>query len=242
VRTTRLYIEDTILPTGAVINLAPDASKYLSKVMRYASGDTVVLFNGDGNNYIATIIDIGKSVQVKINSVEKNSTESPLSITLVQSLAKGTKLDLIIQKATELGATRISPVSTERTVLQIDKKRADKKSEHWNKIAQSACAQCNRSVVPVIDSVVSLKQWCEDHKNENSVLIHPKAKLKFSELQSNTAINILVGPEGGFSDAELAMAVESGAQTVQCGPRVMRTETAGLVAIAIVQSMIGDLG
>jgi len=113
--------------------------------MRYGEGDHVELFNGDGNNYSASIISVGKSAQVQIEAAELNTTESPVSVTLVQSLAKGTKLDLVIQKATELGVHRITPVSAERSVLQVDEKRAHKKADHWIKIARSACAQCNRS-------------------------------------------------------------------------------------------------
>ena len=248
-RTTRLYLTNSPdeLSAGVTGNIPPvtlnaDASRYLSKVMRYKVDDTVVLFNGDGNNYNARIISINKTVQVQIDSVDKNETESPLSITLVQSLAKGTKLELIIQKATELGVVKVSPVTTERTVLQIDQKRMQKKLEHWSKIAQSACAQCNRSVVPIIEPVLDFKQWLSVHAGEHSLLIQPGATETFADLNSKTAINILVGPEGGFSDAELALAIEAGVNTVRCGPRVMRTETAGLVAIAIVQSLMGDLG
>ena len=248
-RTTRLYLTNSPdeLSAGVTGNIPPvtlnaDASRYLSKVMRYKVDDTVVLFNGDGNNYNARIISINKTVQVQIDSVDKNETESPLSITLVQSLAKGTKLELIIQKATELGVVKVSPVTTERTVLQIDQKRMQKKLEHWSKIAQSACAQCNRSVVPIIEPVLDFKQWLSVHAGEHSLLIQPGATETFADLNSKTAINILVGPEGGFSDAELALAIEAGVNTVRCGPRVMRTETAGLVATAIVQSLMGDLG
>jgi len=246
VRTTRLYFADLpatdALGNMPIITLDADASRYLSKVMRYKVEDSVVLFNGDGNNYNARIVSIDKTVQVRIESANENDTESPLSITLVQSLAKGTKLDLIIQKATELGVTRVSPVTTERTVLQLDQKRMEKKLEHWSKIAQSACAQCNRSVVPVIEPVMDLKQWLKSHTDEHSLMIQPGATQTFADLKPKSEINILVGPEGGFSDTELALAIETGVHTVRCGPRVMRTETAGLVATAIVQSLVGDLG
>ena len=245
-RTTRLYFADLpatdALGNMPIITLDADASRYLSKVMRYKVEDSVVLFNGDGNNYNARIVSIDKTVQVRIESANENDTESPLSITLVQSLAKGTKLELIIQKATELGVTRVSPVTTERTVLQLDQKRMEKKLEHWSKIAQSACAQCNRSVVPVIEPVMDLKQWLKSHTDEHSLMIQPGATQTFADLKPRSEINILVGPEGGFSDTELALAIETGVNTVRCGPRVMRTETAGLVATAIVQSLVGDLG
>jgi len=209
--------------------------------MRFVEGDRVELFNGDGNNYAASIVGVGKSAQVKIESAEINSTESPVSITLVQSLAKGTKLDLVIQKATELGVNRITPVSSERSVLQVNDKRAPKKAEHWVKIARSACAQCNRSVVPTIDPVTELNQWLTDHAEQQSILIHPVANQTFKELAPSRTLNILVGPEGGFSDSELQLAVNTGITLVRCGPRVLRTETAGLAAVAIVQAFTGDM-
>ena len=241
-RTTRLYIPDAIAANSKpVITLNADDSRYLIKVMRYGEGDQVELFNGDGNNYTASIISVGKSAQVQIEEAKINTTESPISVTLVQSLAKGTKLDLVIQKATELGVHRITPVSSERSVLQVDHKRAQKKADHWIKIARSACAQCNRSVVPIIDPVIELNKWLADHADQHSVLIHPVANLSFKEMQQSHAVNIIIGPEGGFSDAELQLAEDTGVSLVRCGPRVLRTETAGLAALAIVQSLIGDM-
>lgn len=246
-RTTRLYIPDSINANminsvdAPVLTLGADDSRYLIKVMRYTTGDQVELFNGDGNNYTATIVSAGKATQLKLDSVKPNDNESPLKLTLVQSLAKGTKLDLIVQKATELGVQRISPVSSERTVLQVDAKRAEKKTEHWNKIARSACSQCNRSIVPVIDPVTDLKSWLEQHKNEHSILVHPHSESTFKNLKPVAALNILVGPEGGFSEPELRLAADSGVKSVRCGPRVLRTETAGFTAIAIVQALIGDM-
>lgn len=245
---TRLYVADFIDPATVsnpetpIIALNADDSRYLTKVMRYNEGDAVEVFNSDGYNYRAIIEASGKSVHLKIVAAEQNHSESPVRITLVQSLAKGTKLDLVIQKSTELGVAKISPVSSERAVLQLDQKRAQKKAEHWINIARSACAQCNRSVVPQIDPVVSLDQWIAEHQNEHSILIHPTARKTFKDIQPVTNLNILVGPEGGFSDRELATAAEAGIESVRCGPRVLRTETAGFAAIAIVQSLMGDMG
>ena len=242
-RTTRLYIPDTIDETNAPsLTLDRDTSHYLHRVMRYKSGDHVVLFNGDGKDYIAAITCIGKSVTVQVESARPNTNESPLSITLVQALAKGTKLDLVIQKATELGVSRISPVSTERSVLQLDQKRADRKATHWKKIASQACAQCHRSVVPIIDPVTKLDEWFKTHRDEPGVLIQPDSSRSFKDLTLLSSINLLVGPEGGFTDQEIEWASDAGLTTVQCGARVLRTETAGFAAIAILQSLAGDMG
>ncbi len=245
-RTTRLYVPVTTLtcdsPVGSHIGLDKDASRYLTNVLRFKPGDRLVLFNGDGKDYAASIIDTGKSVQVEITAATHNNAESPVAITLVQSLAKGTKLDLVIQKATELGAVRISPVSTERTVLRVDEKRSERKLEHWNKVASSACAQSQRSVIPVIDPVIELTQWLTTHSGEQSVMIHPGAEQTFGDLELQTRMNIIVGPEGGFSEQELQLAKSTQVNVVRCGPRVLRTETAGFAAIAIVQSLMGDMG
>ena len=187
-RITRLYIPDTIAKDSRpVITLNVDDSRYLTKVMRYTEGDQVELFNGDGNNYSASIVSAGKSTKVQINDGALNITESPVAVTLVQSLAKGSKLDLVIQKATELGVHRITPVSSERSVLQVDEKRANKKAEHWIRIARSACAQCNRSVVPVIDPVIELNKWLTDNADQLSILIHPAARHTYKELAPSHA-------------------------------------------------------
>ncbi len=241
-RTTRLFFSDSLTSNNnPVITLDADASRYLCKVMRYKEGDQVVLFNGDGNDYTATLVSAGKAAQLQVESSCGNPTESPLKITLVQALAKGTKLDLVIQKATELGVSHITPVNTEHSVLQIDQKRSVRKLDHWKKVASSACAQCNRSVVPTIDPVTDLAQWFKDHENEYSVLIDPLAKQSFKDLGQQPTMNILVGPEGGFSKNELALAADTNVNTVRLGPRVLRTETAGFAAIAIAQSHIGDM-
>ncbi len=224
-----------------MVTLGADESRYLIKVMRYKEGDSVELFNGDGNNYTASIIKSGKAAQLQIKTAEHNPTESPVSITLVQALTKGSKFDLIVQKATELGVSRISPVSSERTVRQVDEKRAEKKAEHWKKIAHSACAQCNRSTVPFIDQVKPLEHWLKDHIGEYSLLINPEATLTFKTLTPVPYLNLLVGPEGGFSSQELQLAIDAGVKQIQCGPRVLRTETAGFAAIASIQSLIGDM-
>ncbi len=210
--------------------------------MRYKEGDRVELFNGDGNNYQAIIVSAGKTTQLQVESYAKNDTESPIAINLIQALAKGTKLDLVIQKNTELGVTRVTPVSSERTVLQVDQKKAEKKAEHWNRIARSACGQCNRSRIPVIDPVTSLEQWLQQHKDERSILIHPTAEKTIKQIKPATSLNILVGPEGGFSTRELQMATDAGVELIKLGPRVLRTETAGFAAISIIQSLLGDMG
>jgi len=238
-RITRLFTTEK-LAEGSTVALDKESSHYLSRVMRYKTGDKFVLFNGDGHDYQASIVNLDKIVNAEVEFKQKNNTESPLSVTLVQALAKGTKLDLVIQKATELGATKISPINTERSVLQIDQSRLNKKRDHWKKIAISASAQCNRSVVPEVTEVTQFEEWMTHHSNEHIVLIDPTANQSFQDVEIKDHINLMIGPEGGFSESELALAIKVGADLVKCGPRIMRTETAGLASLAILQALFGD--
>jgi len=216
VRQTRLYSGESALAVGVTTKLDEESCRYLVKVLRCISGDTVTLFNGDGHNYHCVLEVTGKCVAATVESVESNNNESPIAITLVQSLAKGTKLDLVIQKATELGVSRIVPISTERSVLKVDAKRMNKKLQHWQKVAISACAQCDRSVIPTIDPVVDLPTWLSDHHSAHSVLIHPEGKHTFNDLAACTKLNILVGPEGGFSANEIQQAKDHDIKILNC--------------------------
>ncbi|MEM7257932.1 MAG: 16S rRNA (uracil(1498)-N(3))-methyltransferase [Pseudomonadota bacterium] len=237
----RVYLDTQALAAGAEVTLPKDAAKYLLRVLRRNSGDSVVLFNGDGHNYPATLAVNGKQATVNVSDKIVNAAESPLSITLVQALAKGTKLDLIIQKATELGVQRIAPVIADRSVMQIDQQRQQKKMDHWHAIAISACTQCGRSVLPVIDTPVELRQWLGSGVIDG-LLLHPGGTQRLSDVSLPTdSCTLYIGPEGGFSDNEITMAADAGIQFVTCGPRVLRTETAGFTAIAVLQSKLGDL-
>jgi 16S rRNA (uracil1498-N3)-methyltransferase len=161
----------------------------------------------------------------------------------VQSLAKGTKLELVIQKATELGICRITPVISERSVMRIDEKRIGRKLDHWRAIAVSAATQCQRSIVPEIDSPLPLRDWLAGNAAQtNCLLLHPMAHKKLKEITLDTPeCTVMVGPEGGFTDDEVNDAVACGVSTFQCGPRILRTETAGFTAISVLQSLHGDI-
>lgn len=237
-----MFLADT-LAVGQQIKLTKEASKYVGRVLRRSTGDPVILFNGDGFNYHSTLSISDSSVEATIQKKEKNVTESPLNITLVQSLAKGTKLDLIIQKATELGVTHIVPVSSEHSVLQIDKRKVERKMEHWRGIAVSASSQCQRSIVPVIEPPCSFTTWLKSVTDPaNLLLLHPAADKPLKQINLHASdCTIIVGPEGGFSAEELVATETLGVTRFHCGPRILRTETAGFTAIAILQSMYGDL-
>lgn len=237
----RQYLDAQSLTTGDEIALPKDASKYLVRVLRKNTGDVVTLFNGDGHDYSAVILHCSSPVVVKITEKTVNGAESPLSITLVQSLAKGSKLDLVIQKATELGVQRIVPVIADRSVVQIDDDRQKKKMDHWRGVAISACAQCGRSALPDIEPPSALNDWI-NRSSVNGLLLHPRGDRSITTVPvNNQSCSIFIGPEGGFSESELAMAKGAGLQIVTCGPRVLRTETAGFSAVAVLQARFGDL-
>ncbi len=236
----RLYVNNPSLAVDQPVELAAEAAKYLIRVLRRNVGDPLILFNGDGCNYTATILSADRQTVVKITGKTDNHSESPLSITLVQSLAKGTKLDLVIQKATELGVQRIVPVSSERSVMQIEAKRQQKKHDHWHGVAISAATQCGRSTIPVIDAPASLEHWLTQQVPDG-LLLHPGGTQSISQIElSTSSCTLLIGPEGGFSEQELTLATQSGYRAINCGPRVLRTETAGLTAAASLQSRFGD--
>ncbi len=240
-RIPRLYTDQRLAPND-LITLDHDASKYLTRVLRMQTGHQLVLFNGDGYNYGAVISNVAKATAVTVTSCQPNPSESPLKITLVQSLGKGAKLDLVIQKATELGAHRISPISNERSVRRIPQDRTSRKLDHWRNIAISACAQCNRSTIPIIDPLADFNDWLTALDSDNVYLLHPEATHSFADIElTSPDCTLLVGPEGGFSDEEITQATATGITPLRCGPRILRTETAGFAAISILQARFGDL-
>jgi len=218
------------------------------RVLRLAVGNAVTLFDGDDGEASAFIKTIDKkNVSVEISAWRNISRESPLTITLMQSLATGDKMDLIIQKAVELGVTAVIPVRAARSTLKLDGERADKRVAHWRGVAIAASEQCGRNVVASISAITSL--------NESLIsagilgIMHPEKTANASVSLVNWAqqyrgepLTLLIGPEGGFTDAEVALAVGHGATVINIGKRVLRTETAGLAALAILQSHLGDLG
>ena len=241
-RIPRLFVTAP-LAAGDVVELDNDNSRYLTRVLRRKPGDPVTLFCGDGQDYLASIASTSGNASVQIESAQANATESPLKITLVQSLAKGAKLDLVVQKATELGARAIVPVSNDRSILQISADKQARKLDHWRKIAINACAQCNRSVVPHIEPPQTFEQWLSLRQSDTTFLLDPDAAQSIGTASAPAAgsCTLVGGPEGGFSPEEIASARTHQLQAVSFGPRVLRTETAGLAAIAVLQALFGDL-
>lgn len=241
-RTIRCFV-DLEFKVGNEIQLPELASNHLVRVLRLESGDAIHLFNGNGLEYHARLASIGKKyTTAQIDSVNQTQTESPLKIHLYQSIARGEKMDLILQKATELGVTAFTPMVSDRTEVKLDNERSEKKLHHWQGVIRSACEQSGRSVLPALNSPIAIKQLTANTRGVQAFYLDPKAKHRIKTLQINGAEEIIlaIGPEGGFSDRDIELLQIAGFQGVCAGPRILRTETAGIAFIAALQSQYGD--
>lgn len=223
------------------VELHEDIARHL-QVLRLAGGDAITLFDGVGGEYPARIVDTGKRhATVELTGFDPVERESPLDLTLVQALATSDKMDFIVQKAVELGVRAIQPVASERATLKLAGERAHKRAAHWQAVAQAACEQCGRNRVPVVAEVVSLEAWLSAAAQGLRLLLHPDGTANFSTaVDGSRPLSVLVGPEGGFSDSEIALATHHGLTPVRFGPRVLRSETAGLAALAALNAWHGD--
>jgi len=228
------------LKRNSSIDLPSEAAHHCAQVLRYRVGDELVLFNGDGFDYLATVEQIEKKhCQAKISSRIDPQNESPLKIHLFQGIARSDKMDLIIQKAVELGVTEITPLFTERCNVKLDGKRLDKKLQHWHKTVISACEQSGRAVIPKIHQPISINKLAA--YQTISVYLEPTAIKGFCDLNIQQSLQLMIGPEGGFSEKDINHLNAIQCEGVVIGPRILRTETAGLSAISILQSYFGDI-
>lgn len=237
-RLSRFFID---APLSIGQHALPEAhAHYISRVLRHSVGDAVQLFDGSGNEYLGELTEVGKkTVRVELSERIAGQPESPLSIHLGQGLSRGERMDWAIQKATELGATEISPIVSERCEVRLKDDRADKRMGHWRQVAISACEQCGRSVVPVIHPPISLNDWLAQIDSELKLVLHPVAEPLASHAKPQS-LAFLIGPEGGLNEAEVEQAKAQGFHAARLGPRVLRTETAPVVALSIAQQLWGD--
>ncbi len=237
-KNVRLY-QNTILNVGDCVTLDVYASHHLSKVLRFPEGRSVILFNGDGMNYITQVLQVKKECVVKILDKTHNLSESKLNITLVQGIAKGEKMDFIMQKSVELGVNKIIPIFTERCVVKLKDDKLIKRQLHWQKIVIGACEQSGRCVVPKVYTPINLKDFLRQPVI-NGFVLHCHCEQTLSDVTAADEVNILIGPEGGFSEVEIKKSIQAGYQPLLLGSRVLRTETASLVAIANMQMLWGS--
>lgn len=224
------------------VQLEKDAANHVSRVLRMSQGQHVELFNGDGHSYRGQLTTIDRNhVVVDINEVLLNNNESPLTIHLYQGVSRGDKMDLTLQKGVELGVKEFTPLITERCGVKLDEKRWQKKHEHWQKVIESACEQCGRNTIPTLHPAIKLQPALEQ-LTSNSFFMHPDASDSFKSINADTKsqLQLWVGPEGGFSDEEINWVETHGCKPVSLGPRVLRTETAALAAVAVMNSLWGD--
>jgi 16S rRNA (uracil1498-N3)-methyltransferase len=240
---TRIYA-DIDLVDGAKVTLGDEAYHHLIVVLRRIRGDAIVLFNGRGGEHPATIEKVGKrELDVRVGPRRNVERESPLPITLVQAVSKGERMDYTIQKAVELGVTAIQPVITDRVVVRLDAERWARKQEHWQGIVVAACEQSGRTRIPRVAPVRDLNDWMPTCPPDAfrlilSLTVTPTVVRR----APGQPIVLLVGPEGGWSEIERKLADLAGFAGLALGPRVLRTETAGVAALAVLQSQWGDMG
>jgi len=234
----RLY-QNTLLKVGDHLILDEYCSHHLIKVLRFPQGKNITLFNGDGINYSAKVISSKKKCEVLILTKEQNLSESKLNLTLAQGIAKGEKMDFLIQKAVELGVNKIVPIMSEHCVVKLKGEKLTKRQLHWQKIVFGACEQSGRSIVPSVETPITLNDFL-DQTTTNGFILHHRSTQTLLELEHMNEATILIGPEGGLSEKEIEQATSVGYQSLLLGSRVLRTETASLVAITNMQLLWGS--
>ncbi|RZZ90856.1 16S rRNA (uracil(1498)-N(3))-methyltransferase [Pseudoxanthomonas winnipegensis] len=243
-RVTRVHVEAALAP-GHEVALPEDAAAHLARVLRLREGDACVLFNGDGHDYPARLVSLDKrQVRARIEAAQPLQNESPLRIVLLQGIARGEKMDLILQKATELGVARILPVDSERSEVKLSGERLHKRLAHWQGVVVAACEQSGRARVPEVASPQALIAAAAALPDDTlRLLLDPQGAHALSTLQAPASqrVVIAIGPEGGWSPRDRQALEAAGFQGLRLGPRVLRTETAGLAAIAALQARLGDL-
>ena len=229
------------LSLNTVVQLADDAANHVGRVLRMKPGEPLTLFNGEGGSYQGAIETVSKkNVSVTLSEHQPDDNESPLRIELGQALSRGERMDWAIQKATEAGVTEITPLFTERCEVKLNSERQEKRLQHWRKVAVSACEQCARNRVPVINPPRQLNDWLAERQTELNFVLHHRTERKLSGYDTPQSVSLLIGPEGGLSADEIAQAEHKQFNALALGPRVLRTETAPVAAISLMQYLWGD--
>jgi 16S rRNA (uracil1498-N3)-methyltransferase len=242
------------LKIGATVKLSDNAAAHATRVLRLEISDEIVLFNGDSHDYTCAITSIKKNeVLAIVKSFVKITNESPLNITLLQGISSGDRMDYTIQKAVELGVTAIMPIITSRSVVKLTNERAEKRLAHWQSVVHAACEQSGRAIIPQIAAPISLSIWLQANNHAGAgdayfkaekptrILLNPIGAIRLAELEKPTGnIELLIGAEGGLSQTEIDTALSQGFKSVVLGSRILRTETAALVAVAAMQTLWGD--
>lgn len=231
------------MSAGSVVELTDNAANHVGKVLRMKPEEPLILFDGEGSAFQGKVESVSKkNVAVTLEYAIERSTESPLSIHLGQSLSRGERMDYAIQKATEVGVTEITPLFSERCEVKLNKERQEKRLRHWQQVAISACEQCGRNRVPVIHPPVSVDEWMVQQSSELKFVLHHRTERRLDGYNQPASVSLLIGPEGGLTAEEIAHAEEQAFNALALGPRVLRTETAPVSAITLLQYLWGDVG
>jgi 16S rRNA (uracil1498-N3)-methyltransferase len=233
------------LAAGIEVALPPNAAHHAAQVLRLKRGDAVTLFDGAGGEYGAQVLDASsRAVDVLVTERSSIERESPFEATLVQAMIASERMDQVVQKAVELGAVAIAPVATARSVTHLDPDRARRRVEHWRQIVVASCEQCGRNRLPVIHAPCDLGAWLTRptpaSKAGSRLLLAPSATQSLGEVAPAASMEILIGPEGGFTPEEEAAALAAGFRSLRLGPRILRTETAGPAMLAAMNALWGD--
>jgi 16S rRNA (uracil1498-N3)-methyltransferase len=241
-RLTRVYVEHKLV-SGKGVGLSEQSGLHLTRVLRLEAGTAITLFDGTGGEYQGTLERDGRNWWARVGAHDPVERESPLSITLIQGVARGERMDFIVQKATELGVTRIVPVLAERSLVKVDDRQRQRKLEHWRAVAVAACEQCGRNRVPQVAEPCGLGDVLPRLSPDSTrcLLAADGAQPLASLPRGRGDIVLLIGPEGGLADNERRLAGAHGFNAYRLGPRVLRTETAGMTALATLQATLGDL-
>ena len=238
-RISRFYL-DAPLSEGEQL-LDGDLAHYIGRVLRLGPGAPVQVFNGSGQEWPGEVQEVSKrQVRLTLAAPIAGMTESPLHIHLGQAMSRGERMDWAIQKAVELGANQITPLFTERCEVRLQGERADKRQQHWQQIAISACEQSGRSHVPLVHAPTPLADWLASLSAELKLVLHHRTSQNLHSLPTPDSLGLLIGPEGGLSSTEIEQAEAAGFHAARFGPRVLRTETAPIVALSIAQQLWGD--
>ena len=239
-RLTRTYV-DAPLAVGTIVALSESATTHLVRVLRLGLGDACIVFNGDGADYEARLVALARrGAEVEVMARREVRNEAPLAVTLAQALARGEKMDLVLQKATELGVAAFVPLATERTEVKLDAERGEKRMAHWRGVIAAACEQCGRARLPALAAPRALRDWLASGP-AHGWFLDPDAEHGLRDVAPGP-LTLVVGPEGGLGERDLGALRAAGFRGLRLGPRSLRTETAGLAAIAALQALHGDLG
>ncbi len=242
-RVPRIY-QPEALETGKKFLLTATTANHLVRVLRLPIGASVKIFNGAGGEFTAKIIAIRKAeVTVEVENYLPGITESPLKICLGQGISRGERMDFVIQKTVELGVTHIVPLITKYCEVKLSDERWEKRLQHWQAVAIAACEQSGRNKLPTIEKPCNLSDWLNQATSELKLVLDPTAQKKLSDIPtpSVASVDLLLGPEGGLDEVEIALATHQGFAALSLGARVLRTETAAMAAVTAMQCRYGDM-